>query len=75
MASHISEFGCFFVDESCADQDYLWKYDADQSYDAYMVSVSGEDGSLYIMQTSDDPVGENKDMSGFIGYICEFDYD
>ena len=74
LVSMNSEFGSFFVDPSCADRDFLWKYDADQSYDTYMVSVSGEDGSLYIMQTSDDPVGENKDMSGFIGFICEIDY-
>lgn len=74
LVSMNSEFGSFFVDPSCADRDFLWKYDADQSYDSYMVSISGEDGSLYIMQTSDDPVGENKDMSGFIGFICEIDY-
>lgn len=74
LVSMNSEFGSFFVDPSCADRDFLWKYDADQSYDTYMVSISGEDGSLFIMQTSDDPVGENKDMSGFIGFICEIDY-
>ena len=66
-----SEFGTFFMEEPNV---YGVINDNGGDGDYYMLSISGEDGSLYYTLTSSDPLSENDYMSGFMGFICETEY-
>lgn len=63
-----TEFGQVFMGEPTV---YSNNFKDEGDGDIIMAYISGEDGSLILNRTSDDPTA---DMSGFIGFICETEY-
>lgn len=71
VITYNTEYVSLFVGEPTQPEGYE---DFGGNGDCYMAGISGQDGSMYVQHVSEDPVGSEPSMTGFMGFICEYEY-